>query len=311
MSSLRAQASALRVLAGLVDLERSVRTALLEWPSSVHDDLRAQIERVRRRVVLGAAPSEAVFVLAQEWGEHWSTVASILEVAGSAGGSVSPALVAAAEWMEERDSTDKRALASSAGARLSAWMVGALPFAFLPLVPITRAPLSDAPGLVVLVIGMALGVSGLMWIRRLVPKSPATDDPGVSTATLLAGILAGGVNIGDAVRACVGGDTRLGDELRVACRRVTLGASWSRALELSSCEAVRDLGSALSRSDRLGLPAAESLLLVAERRRRERRVRLDAEMRRAPVVMVLPLVLCVLPSFLLIGVVPFLRGLIM
>ena len=310
MSTLPAQAGALRVLAGLVDLERSIRTALLEWPSWVEADVRDEIERVRRRAVLGATPSDAASVLARRWGEHWNTVVSILDATSHAGGSASAGLKAAARWMEETAASGHRARATSAGARLSAWMVGALPFGFLPLVPVARAPLADPPGLIVLVLGVALGVSGLLWIERLVPKSPATEDPGASTATLLAGILGGGASVGDAIRACSGRDI-LGGELRAAARRVTLGASWSVALALSSSEAVRDLGSALERSDRLGLPATETLMLVAERRRRERATRLDAELRRAPVVMVLPLVLCVLPSFLLIGVVPFLRGLVM
>ena len=310
MSTLRAQAGALRVLAGLVELERNVRTALIEWPSWAEVGVRDEIDGVRRRVVLGAAPGDAVRALARRWGEQWNTVVSILDATSRAGGSASSGLEAAAKWMEESASSDQQARAATAGARLSAWMVGALPFAFLPLVPVARAPLSDPPGLIVLALGLALGVSGLLWIGRLVPKSPATDDPGASTATLLAGILGGGVSIGDAIRACAGAGPLAG-ELQAATRRVILGASWPAALALSSSEAVRDLGSALGRSDRLGLPAVESLLLIAERRRRECVIRLDAELRRAPVMMVLPLALCVLPSFLLIGVVPFLRGLVM
>jgi hypothetical protein len=49
--------------------------------------------------------------------------------------------------------------------------------------------------------------------------------------------------------------------------------------------------------------------MFAARRRAARSRDFDAAMRRAPVLMVVPLVICVLPSFLLLGVAPFLRGL--
>jgi hypothetical protein len=57
------------------------------------------------------------------------------------------------------------------------------------------------------------------------------------------------------------------------------------------------------------MPLADALESFAERWRRERTSAFDARLRRAPVLIVIPLTLLVLPSFLLLGVAPFVRGL--
>jgi pilus assembly protein TadC len=51
------------------------------------------------------------------------------------------------------------------------------------------------------------------------------------------------------------------------------------------------------------------LVEFARRRRRRLQLEFDAATKKAPVMMVVPLVLCVLPSFCLLALAPFLRGL--
>jgi tight adherence protein C len=67
---------------------------------------------------------------------------------------------------------------------------------------------------------------------------------------------------------------------------------------------VRPLVAALVANDRYGAPITESLGMLAADVRSERRRRAETAARRLPVVMLFPLVLCVLPAFLLLTVVP-------
>ena len=61
-------------------------------------------------------------------------------------------------------------------------------------------------------------------------------------------------------------------------------------------------------SERYGVPLTEGLDRVAREARLERRRRAEERARRLPVLLLFPLVLCVLPAFGLLTVVPLLVG---
>jgi tight adherence protein C len=67
---------------------------------------------------------------------------------------------------------------------------------------------------------------------------------------------------------------------------------------------LRRLSIRLERSERLGSPVANQLRRLARDVRDERRLRDEERARRAPVAMLFPLVLCILPAFVLAAVVP-------
>ncbi|HEX6262355.1 MAG TPA: type II secretion system F family protein [Actinomycetota bacterium] len=91
-------------------------------------------------------------------------------------------------------------------------------------------------------------------------------------------------------------------------REVALGASWPSSLDhLGRRLALPDLGrlaSTLDRSSRLGAPAADPIRSLARDVRAERYAEVEARARRAPVTMLFPLVLCILPAFVLAAVLP-------
>lgn len=97
-------------------------------------------------------------------------------------------------------------------------------------------------------------------------------------------------------------------ELAAIRHRVSLGTPWPRALE----EAARSgglptlgrLGRTLSRSERFGAPAAPAVRRLASDVRADRRARAEERARRAPVVLLFPLVFLILPAFVLAAVVP-------
>jgi pilus assembly protein TadC len=71
---------------------------------------------------------------------------------------------------------------------------------------------------------------------------------------------------------------------------------------------VRPLVDALLADVRYGAPLAASLERLADQQRIEQRFALEARVRRAPVTMLLPLTLCVLPAFVLLAIVPLVVG---
>lgn len=85
-----------------------------------------------------------------------------------------------------------------------------------------------------------------------------------------------------------------------------LGASLSEALDdmAQNQPALRSVSEALLASDRLGAPVGESLDRLAVTARTDIRRRAEAHARTVPVRMLFPLVLLVLPAFVLLTVVP-------
>jgi tight adherence protein C len=73
-------------------------------------------------------------------------------------------------------------------------------------------------------------------------------------------------------------------------------------------EPARPLVAAITAADRYGAPLSPALERLAVDARLERRRRAEAAARRVPVLLLFPLVLCVLPAFALLTVVPLLLG---
>jgi tight adherence protein C len=100
----------------------------------------------------------------------------------------------------------------------------------------------------------------------------------------------------------------LAAELRRARREVMLGTSWRQALRAMAVRTgvteVRSLAVTLERGERLGIPVAEHLRALAREVRAERRASDEERARRAPVLMLFPLVFLILPAFVLAAVVP-------
>ena len=91
-----------------------------------------------------------------------------------------------------------------------------------------------------------------------------------------------------------------------SCRRAARGRSFDDALRDlgASAATLRPLADALRTSARLGTPAAPALGRLATEVRADVRRRAEAQARTVPVRLCFPLVLCVLPAFALLTVVP-------
>jgi Flp pilus assembly protein TadB len=99
----------------------------------------------------------------------------------------------------------------------------------------------------------------------------------------------------------------VGDALRHAVGQVEVGARVGDALDAlprTLGEAVRPLAAALVASDRYGVPLAGTLERLAADVRADRRRWAEDAARRVPVKLLFPLVVCILPAFALLTVVP-------
>ena len=81
-----------------------------------------------------------------------------------------------------------------------------------------------------------------------------------------------------------------------------------RQLRASLGPIAQPLVDSLSAADRYGLPLAPVLERLSFEARQQRRRDTDATARELPVRLAMPLVLCTLPSFVLLAIVPLLLG---
>lgn len=103
----------------------------------------------------------------------------------------------------------------------------------------------------------------------------------------------------------------LGEALTEAARQARLGRRLGDALaDLPTTlgERVRPLATVLVSSERYGVALLPALERLAAETRLERRRAAEATARRVPVKLLFPLVLCTLPAFALLTVVPLLAG---
>jgi tight adherence protein B len=193
---------------------------------------------------------------------------------------------------------------------LSGRIIAGLPLTFLPLLPASDVSLLDPVGLFLVSLGVALAVLGMRWMKQLTPRPPETEDGACAVARAAAVALAGGASLSATMEAIA---LHPPDDVRTDLGRAhklhRLGLSWPEALRRAAHPGLTGMSVTLDRAARKGLPAADALEAFAFHRDAEAARDLDRKIRRAPILMAVPLVACVLPSFLLLGVVPFMRGL--
>lgn len=253
---------------------------------------------VARAAAAGRPVSESI-VAAIEHGAHadeqaWRGLAAAWQVASEAGASLAPSLRQLASSLRDLAQTRRDLAVALAGPIATARMV-----LILPLVGVlfglalgfdTLGTLfTTVPGWACLVMGIGLMVVARRWNRRLVARAqPALLTPGL-TLDLMAIAVSGGASLGRASAAV--------DEARLRCGLADDGTD-------AAMDAV------LSLSRRAGVPAAALLRSEAEEARREARSAGQAAAAKLAVTLMLPLGLCILPAFMLLGVAPLLIAIV-
>lgn len=147
-------------------------------------------------------------------------------------------------------------------------------------------------------------------VRAKSPKIPQAIQPEATVIVeLLVASLKTGVGIPRALAATGQSlDNDLGAKLNAVGTALLLGASWDQAWQLSPTQ-LRFLARTLRPAWEHGAPPSSALEATRTRMRRQNTERTELAAQRLTVHLVLPLGLCYLPSFILLGVIPILFSL--
>lgn len=256
----------------------------------------ARLNEVVSGIRAQAPADEAILAVVGSLPESagWRGLAAAWRVASEAGAPLASTLADLAGSLRDLAETDREVQVALAAPVATARMVMALPAVGvlfgLALGFDTLGTLFGTPaGLVCLGLGALLMLVARRWNRRLVRSAaPTVQSPGLSL-DLVAIAVSGGASTDRAIRA-----------VETACQR-----SW---IPIGQDQPAID--SVLQLSRRAGVPAAA--LLRSEAAEARRRARSDGARRAATlsVTLMLPLGLCILPAFMLLGVAPLLIAVI-
>jgi tight adherence protein B len=236
---------------------------------------------VTERVDRGAPLLDAI----EAEGGAWVDLAAAWEIATTVGAPLAEVLRIIAESLRDAASAadDVRiALAEPAGtARLLLWMpLAGLLLGFALGFDTIGVIVGNPLGAACVIAGLLLVFAARLWTRRLLRRAaPATGTPGMR-AELVAVALSGGASIDRALRLVAESATAGGTE-----------------------EGIR---SVLELSRAAGVPAAELLRASAAQDRHAARVQGRLRAAKLSTRLLIPLGVCTLPAFLLLGVAPML-----
>jgi tight adherence protein B len=218
----------------------------------------------------------------------WRGLAAAWSIATDAGASLAPSLQQFAGSLRSLAQTHRDIHVALAAPTATARMVIALPavgmvFGLALGFDTFGTLLGTVPGLLCLGFGIALILLARAWNRKLVRAAgPTLLTPGL-TLDLMAIAVSGGGSI----------------------EQATIAVAQSRERYGLADEGVDDaLASILSLSRRAGVPAATLLQTEAEEARRSARSDGERTAATLSVTLMLPLGLCILPAFMLLGVAP-------
>lgn len=171
-----------------------------------------------------------------------------------------------------------------------------------------------APGAVAAVLG---GAGAWVWIGRAEPESVrrrreaiAADLP-VLVGLLRSGVAAGLSPIAAISAACAALPGPAAAQLSIAIAPVGLGADPGEVWRsVAALPGLAPLGRALVRAHESGAGIVPVIGRLAEELGRERRAEIEDRARRVGVRAAVPLGVCLLPAFLLLGIAPVVGGLI-
>ncbi|NQX10912.1 type II secretion system F family protein [Microbacteriaceae bacterium VKM Ac-2855] len=245
----------------------------------------ARGEDVPRAIVSGAR--EVTRGRDADAARAWAALAAAWRVASETGAPVAAGLHGLAEAMRELGQARRDVEVALAGPRSAGNVVSLLPVVALLFGALLGFDsfgilFGTVPGLICLVLGSGLAITARLWTRALVRRATPVDPAPGLALELLAVALGGGVSVARA-RGCV-------DESLDACGLPTADADGADEI--------------LALSSRAGVPAAR--LLVSEAALARRRARSAGQRAAASlsVTLMLPLGVCVLPAFMLLGVAP-------
>lgn len=285
----RKRVAVVRLVLALAVLLEAGATPATAWRCLAEDELAEAIDsRVVAEWSSGAADGVAA-VADGDW--PLGAVAATLRVAETVGAPLAPALRAIAEVLTAVDECQGEVAIALAEPRSAVRLMSVLPLVgvamgaamgFGTLTVLMTHPVGIACG----VLGIALMVLARRWTVRLVNRArPPEAVPGLR-AELLAIALSGGASVARA------------EAITREALLVDMGVREGSVQPGDATESVLEL------SRRAGVPAVELLRSGAGFERREYEVAAKARAAELSARLLLPLGVCTLPAFLLLGVAP-------
>ncbi|WP_394770203.1 type II secretion system F family protein [Lacisediminihabitans sp.] len=253
----------------------------------------ARLRSIADSVAAGASIADAVLAVAPSAGRNepvWRGIAAAWQVATDAGAPLAPTLAELAASLRALAQNEEDLRSALAGPAATARMVVMLPvvgvlFGLVLGFDSLSVLFATPPGLVCLALGVTLMLAARWWSRRLVDAARPTQlTPGLSL-DLMAIAVSGGAALPRAI--------------------ASVSEAWARfGLDDDGGRAAID--EVLSLSRRAGVPAAALLRSEAAEARRAARSAGERRAATVAVTLMLPLGVCVLPAFMLLGVAPLL-----
>jgi tight adherence protein B len=223
----------------------------------------------------------------------WRALGAAWAVADAAGAALSPSLRQLAVAARDRAETDLEIEVALAGPLATARLVAWLPAVGLGLgvamgVDVLGTLVGSPLGWGMLGGGVVLVAAGRRWTRSLTRRAAAGGGtPGIEL-DLTAVALTGGVSV-----------ERAGSLVREACSRFGIDDVSHTALHRT-----------LALAERAGAPAVDLLRSAARKARRDARIEGKQRAAVLAVRLMMPLGICVLPSFMLLGVAPIVLSIV-
>lgn len=226
----------------------------------------------------------------------WRELAASWWVASESGAPLAPCLRSLAAALRHEGETQRDVSVALAGPAATSRLVMALPalgvlFGALLGFDSLGALVGTPIGWGLLTAGAGLMTTGIVWTRRLSSKARSFAGSSGHELELLAVALSGGASVADA--------RLLLSDVR---RRLFAGAG--------SDDVGDDAERILALAGRAGAPAADLLRSEASHQRMRRRASGRAAAASLGVRLMIPLALCVLPAFMLLGVAPMVLAIV-
>ncbi|MGO3146309.1 MAG: type II secretion system F family protein [Leucobacter sp.] len=249
----------------------------------------SQLGAITQRVQEGARIGDA---FAEAEGPEWRLLGAAWNLAEMTGAPFAPVLDRIAAALRSIDELGRRRTVLLAAPRTTVRLVSALPIAAIAvgwILGFDPLPVFTTPfGVVLLCVGLSLQFIGARWAHRLTAKVEADDRVAGLECELMWVGLSGGAPPALA-------------RLRVADAVSQARAEW---IELASLCRGTPLDRAMNEAIVAGVPASALLLDAATEERATTLAVLEEQAERLGVRILIPLATCILPAFIVLGVVP-------
>jgi tight adherence protein B len=151
----------------------SLRQALSRVARDAPDPVAAELRAAVDEMALGARVETALGGLAERLpSRDVRVMVTAILVQRRTGGNLARALAVLAGRLDERARLDRELRGATVQARLTAWMVAALPAGAAAMAEVAspgtlRRVLGGPPGSVLAIVSVALYAAGVVWVRRI------------------------------------------------------------------------------------------------------------------------------------------------